>query len=248
MSADVLVLLHGFTGAPASWDAVRAALPEHIRVIAPALLGHGDPAFGAKTWEDEVDRVADVVRGARGHAHLVGYSMGGRVALGVLARHPGIATRATLIGAGPGLEDAGEREARRRDDDARARMIELEGVDAFVRAWEQEPIFATQRSLPREVRDRHRAIRLSHSAAGLAASLHTLGQGAMPSLWSELEHIDVPCTLLVGGEDVKLRAIAARMSERLPRARVELVPSAGHDVPLERPAELAQIFAREEAA
>lgn len=240
----LVVLLHGFTGAPSSWAEVIGALPRDARTIAPALLGHDDaPLAAARTWDDEIDRVAEIVRRERGPVHLVGYSMGGRVALGLLLRHPGIAARATLIGASPGIDDERDRDARRRDDEARARLIETEGVEAFVRAWEREPIFATQRALPDEVRARHREIRRSHSAAGLAASLRALGQGAMPSLWGSLDRLALPVTLVAGAEDARLRGVAMRMADRLPLARARVVPGAGHDVALERPRELAGIVA-----
>lgn len=243
------VLLHGFTGAPASWDAVSARLPAGARVIAPALRGHAGAPTEAASWDDEIERVLAIVRRAPGPVHLVGYSMGGRVALGMLAREPLVAARATLIGAGPGIADPIERAARAREDETRARALERDGVEAFVRAWEQEPIFASQRALPEEVRARHRAVRLSHSAVGLAANLRTLGQGVMPSLWGALDALSLPITLVTGSEDAKLRGVATRMSERLPRARLAVVRGAGHDVALERPRELAELLAahREEA-
>ena len=110
-----LVLLHGFTGAPASWDGVRRSLDDAIPVLAPALLGHdgtaGSPAI--RSFDDEVDRLAGAVRGAGLEgAHLAGYSLGGRVALGLLVRHPGRFAAATLIGAHPGLQDPADRAER----------------------------------------------------------------------------------------------------------------------------------------
>ncbi|MEO0326907.1 MAG: alpha/beta fold hydrolase, partial [Myxococcota bacterium] len=59
-TAPGLLLLHGFTGGPESWDRVRQALPRDLRVAAPALLGHG-PGGGDVSAEDfdaEVDRLA----------------------------------------------------------------------------------------------------------------------------------------------------------------------------------------------
>lgn len=235
-----LVLLHGFTGAPASWSPIIDRLRDVV-VSMPALLGHADAPADARTWHEEIDRVAALVD-ARAPAHVVGYSMGGRVALSLALRHPSLVRRLTLVGAGPGIEDAREREARRDADEHRARALEQHGLEAFVRAWEDEPIFATQRHLAEDVRARQRAIRLSHRAEGLAASLRVLGQGAMPSLWGELERLDVPVQLVVGSEDAKLRGIAARMLERLPHATLRVVGGAGHDVGLERPDSLAALL------
>ena len=99
-----LVLVHGFTGSPTSWEAVVARLPSDWTVIAPALVGHrggpvGDPGRG---FEAEVDRLAEWVRARTSEpSHLVGYSLGARLGLGMLVRHPAQFARATLIGTNP---------------------------------------------------------------------------------------------------------------------------------------------------
>ncbi|AKF11439.1 alpha/beta fold hydrolase [Sandaracinus amylolyticus] len=233
------VFLHGFTGSPASWAPVLAHVPD---ADALALLGHAGSTSTARTWDEEIERLAASITG---RVHLVGYSLGGRIALAVALRRPEVIAQLTLIGASPGIEDDVERAARREADEARARMLEREGLDAFVDAWEREPIFATQQTLSPEVRAAHRRIRLAQRAGGLATSLRVLGQGAMPSLWPELATLDVPTRLVVGSEDAKLRAIATRMLERLPRATLHVVGGAGHDVGLERPDALAAILLQE---
>lgn len=240
-----LVLLHGFTGAPASFDDVVARLGESD-LATPALLGHAGAPTSARSWDEEIDRVASLLASRRARpAHVVGYSMGGRVALSLALRHPGLVHRLTLIGASPGIEDASERDARREADEQRARVLETEGLEAFVRGWEDQPIFATQRQLPEPVRARHRAIRLSHAAGGLAASLRVLGQGAMPSLWGSLDALEIPVQLVVGAEDPKLRGTALRMLEHLRDATLHLAAGAGHDVVLERPDVLSALLRRD---
>ncbi|MBC7171647.1 MAG: alpha/beta fold hydrolase, partial [Polyangiaceae bacterium] len=115
---SALVLLHGFTGAPESFDAVRAHLPSGIVVHAPACLGHADARdVSVASFEDEVDRLASSIAAVTTPPRvLAGYSMGGRLALGLLARHSGLFEHAVIVSAHPGLEDASAREARRRDD------------------------------------------------------------------------------------------------------------------------------------
>jgi len=99
------VLIHGFAGSPASWDAVVERLPEDWSVLRPALAGH-DPLAGwpqeVRSFEDEVDRLAHEI-GPGPPSLLCGYSLGGRLALGLLARHPGRFAAALVIGAHPGL-------------------------------------------------------------------------------------------------------------------------------------------------
>jgi 2-succinyl-6-hydroxy-2,4-cyclohexadiene-1-carboxylate synthase len=236
---EAFLLLHGFTGAPSSWDEVVRLLPRDVRVLRPALLGHGGPHTTG--FDAEVDRIAAIVRAERlERAHVVGYSLGARIAIGLAARHPELAARATWISASPGMP--GDR-ARIAADEARAVLLEQQGTAAFVDAWEREPTFATQHALPPEIRAAHRARRLAHDPRGLAASLRTLGQGAMPAY--DLASIGIPVTLVVGSEDGKARGHALRMVESLPRARTVVVRGAGHDVVLERPAEVAALLSRE---
>jgi 2-succinyl-6-hydroxy-2,4-cyclohexadiene-1-carboxylate synthase len=244
-----LVLLHGFTGSPDSWAEVRAHL-DPDDAIAPALLGHdgtpGGPAV--RTFGDEVDRLAGLIQehwpdpSRPTGAHLAGYSMGGRVALGLLVRHPHLFRSATLIGASPGLSDPAEREARARRDEEWARLLESDGLDPFVAAWEELPLFATQDRAPAAGLDAQRRIRLAHDPRGLARSLRVTGLAAMPDHRPALPRLDIPVRVVVGAEDEKFRALGQEMVALLPRGELRAIPGAGHNVVLERPDEVARLL------
>lgn len=259
-----LVLLHGFTGSPESWTAVRRILREpgsqarehptptsrtsargRDPAYAPALIGHdgtaGPPEIGS--FHDEVDRLAMAIdhRGLAG-AHLAGYSMGGRLALGLLVRHPTLFRSATLIGTSPGLSDPADRAARAARDEEWARLLDEEGLNTFVAAWEALPLFGTQADLPRDVVDRQRRIRESHDPRGLARSLRVAGLARMPDYRPFLDAIHVPVRLVVGARDVKFRTLAEAMAERLTTMPLTVVPDAGHNVVLEKPAEVAALL------
>ena len=167
---------------------------------------------------------------------LVGYSMGGRIALYAALALPAIVERLVLIGASPGLADAAERERRRRDDEALADRIEAIGVTAFAEEWGAQPLFAGQD--PRVAAAAH-ADRLRNTPDGLAAALRGLGTGVMTPLWGRLGELAMPVTLVAGERDAKFREIAERMAAALPAARLEVVPGAGHAVQLERPQAVA---------
>lgn len=244
-----LVLLHGFTGGPGSWDAVRRLLgPDEAlfrRVLAPPLLGHdGTPGSDTvRTFDDEVDRLAGSIRASGvDRPHLVGYSMGGRVALGLLVRHPDRFRGATLIGASPGLADAAEREARRQRDEAWARLLETEGLDTFVAAWGALPLFETQGRADAGALARQDRIRRAHDPLGLARSLRVVGLAAMPDYRGALGDIDVPVRVVVGAEDLKFRALGQEMVEALRHGELHPIPETGHNVVLERPAELERLL------
>jgi 1,4-dihydroxy-2-naphthoate octaprenyltransferase len=232
-----LVLLHGFAARGVMWEPVTRALPPGVPVFAPDLLGHGPMPVPARVvpFEAEVDRLAAAVA-ARGPGprHLVGYSLGARVALGLLLRHPALFSRATLIGLAPGLSgDA--RTQRVAEDESLARILETEGLEAFIHVWENKPLFASQAHLPAAVLERQRAMRSSHLADGLATALRSMGTAAMPDYTSRLSEVTVPVTVVVGDGDTKFRAIAEEVCARFPVARLEMIPGCGHNPVLEAP-------------
>ncbi len=234
------VLIHGFSGSPASWRRVASSIEGAI--LAPAVCGHGvEPA--AATFDAEVDRLAQVIRCA-GPAprFLAGYSLGGRLALGLLVRHPDLFCGAALIGANPGIGDEGARAARRHGDECWARRIEQDGLVAFDRDWSAQPLFLSQRGVASEALAEQRRIRLSHDPYALAAAMRVLGLGAMPDCRPALPCVVLPVDLIVGSLDRKFVGLAREMAEKLPDAAVRIVDGAGHNVPLEAPVELTRLL------
>lgn len=230
----IAVALHGFTGRPGHWRGI-------IGAAEPALSGHAAdrPVPAGWHFDEEVTRVAVEIAALGEPVHLLGYSMGARVALAVAARQP--VARLTLVGVNPGLEEPAARAARRARDEVWCALLEERGIEAFARAWEDQPMWASQAALPAEVRERQRAERMAHDPRQLAAALRALGLGAMPPLWSALGDVRAPVDLVAGALDPTYAAIAQRMAARLPQARVTLVDGAGHNVLIERPAALAAI-------
>lgn len=231
-----LLLLHGFTGAPAVWDDLLDHLPG-ATAFRPALGGHAGPGGPRTRWSEEVDRLlALLTENALENVHVVGYSMGGRLAYGLLARRSPRITRATLIGAHPGLENDAERADRRRADHAWIERLD-EGLPAFVDAWSARPMWESQAKVDPARRETRRAIRLAHDPAGLAHAMAAYGLASMPP--AQPESIDLPVTLVAGALDDKYRALAERLRPRFPNARVDVIAGSGHDVTLEAPGALA---------
>ncbi|MDR5682987.1 MAG: 2-succinyl-6-hydroxy-2,4-cyclohexadiene-1-carboxylate synthase [Armatimonadota bacterium] len=239
-SGAPLVLLHGFAGTAQTWVPHTAALAKRCRVIAPDLLGHGDSDapddFGRYAIEEvSADLVALLDRLRIDRAVVVGYSMGGRIALNVAIGFPDRVSALVLESASPGIADAAHRRRRAAQDAALAEHIERDGVEAFVDFWERQPIFASQARLPPGVRTALRRQRLRNGAHGLANCLRGLGQGVQPPLWHRMAEVTAPTLLLAGALDADYVAIAERMHDAIRGSQLAIVPDAGHAVHLERP-------------
>ena len=235
-----LFLLHGFTGRGEGWADLAAPLVDAgYRVIAPDLPGHGgnlsgdDGEYG---MEAAAQALADLIdHECGGIVHLLGYSMGGRLALYFALAFPEKVRSLVLESASPGLATEAERIARRAADDALAARIEAEGIPAFVEFWESLALWQSQVRLAEDVRQGLRQNRLQNNASGLAHSLREMGTGVQPSLWGRLPDVTIPTLLLAGAEDGKFAAINRQMAGLMPNTRLVVVPEAGHTVHLEQP-------------
>jgi 2-succinyl-6-hydroxy-2,4-cyclohexadiene-1-carboxylate synthase len=173
---------------------------------------------------------------------VVGYSLGGRVALGMIAAEPQRFRSATIISAHPGLDDPEERTRRAAVDDAWARCLRTDGIASFVRAWESQPLFSTQARLPTDLLARQRRRRLRQSPEGLAQSLEQHGLGRMPSLWDSVSSFPGDLTWIAGTEDSKFLGIAREVTRRRPATRLQALPGVGHNPLLECPESLAALW------
>lgn len=235
-SGPRVVLLHGFTQTSRSWSGVAPRLAHRYEVLSVDAPGHGASAeLDADLWG-----AGDLLVEAGGAATYVGYSMGARIALHAALAHPESVRRLVLIGATPGMRSDAERSARRAGDEELAAFLEREGLEAFLERWLANPLFAHL--------DRSAALvddRLRNTVEGLARSLRHTGTGQQDDLWPRLADLQMPVLLVAGSLDTKFASIAGQMASAIgPNAERVLIPSAGHAVHLERPAEFAEVLLR----
>lgn len=239
-----VVFLHGFTWDGASWEPVAQALCDSYFCVAPDLPGHGATSWPEPTTQGSFDRVVESLAAALrlldlASPRLVGYSMGGRLALclALMAALP--IERLVLVGASAGLASDAERRQRAVADAELADYLVDQGMTAFLDRWMALPLFSTFRALDPALLMRLNSGRATQDPRGLAASLHVMGTGSQPCVMEALGDLDMPTLLVVGDQDAKFGAIATEMLARLPQGRLEALPACGHSVPFERPAELA---------
>ncbi|MDQ5852497.1 MAG: 2-succinyl-6-hydroxy-2,4-cyclohexadiene-1-carboxylate synthase [Chloroflexota bacterium] len=230
-----VLFVHGFMGSSEDWQDTIATLDGRYRCLAVDLPGHGDSVGllpEAYTTEGAVRVVLDLLDELDiGHPAVVGYSMGGRLALYLALRHPERCAGLFLESASPGIEGALERQARREADEGRARRLEKD-FETFVAEWYRQPLFASlagREGLVEKVIEARRR----NNPMELARSLRGMGTGCQPSLWGELDALGAPTLAVAGALDEKYARISRRMAELSPRLQTTLVPGAGHNVRLE---------------
>lgn len=233
-----LLMLHGFTGSGKNWEPLAQNL-SGVYCIAPDLLGHGrteapqDPDR-YKMEQAAVDLVDLLDMLGLASVDLLGYSMGGRLALYVALTYPERVRRLILESSSPGLAGEDERIGREQRDNALAERIEREGIPAFVDFWESLGLWESQKQLVPEKRAGLREQRLENRPLGLANSLRGMGTGVQPNLWPRLAELKMSVLLLTGEHDGKFIGIAQEMMAQLPDARHQIVPDAGHTVHFEQ--------------
>jgi 2-succinyl-6-hydroxy-2,4-cyclohexadiene-1-carboxylate synthase len=240
-----LLLLHGFTRDARDWQPILPCFDAY-RTVRVDLIGHGksdsppDPArySMAHAVDDllallhhlDIDRTA-----------LLGYSLGGRVALHFALEAPQLLWALVLESASPGIAIESERDARRRSDAALADSLLTDGLEPFVERWQAQPLFASQSDLPAAVLAEQRRQRLENNPAGLANSLRGMGAGAQDYLLPRLHEIQTPTLFLAGALDERYATLAPAMAAEVPGSEYRIIEHAGHTTHLEQPEIFTQL-------
>jgi 2-succinyl-6-hydroxy-2,4-cyclohexadiene-1-carboxylate synthase len=231
-----LLFLHGFMGINRDWSPVINQLSDQFHCIAVDLPGHGQSQFDDPALFS-MPAAAGMVIELLGYLEidavaLVGYSMGGRLALYLAVHFPEHFTSLILESASPGLRTAEERQTRQKWDASIAHKLETQPLPVFLDDWYAMPLFNTLRSHPNYGKVRQR--RLANDPTQLALSMRQMGTGSQPSLWDEWVDLAVPTLLLAGELDQKYVGISAEMHTLNPRAHRVIIPNAGHNTHFEQ--------------
>jgi len=199
----VITCLHGFLGSARDWDFLREA---GFNIETPPL--------------DAIPRRGDI---------LLGYSLGGRLALQALLAGAQYKS-AIFVSTGLGVEGDEARTARRAADEVWARRFETEDFSFVIAAWNAQPVLAGP-SLVRGPEDYE------------PRALREWSSGALPSAASRLHELAIPTLWIAGARDAKYVAEAVRAASLASNARSVIIDDAGHRVPWERRAEFLEACA-----
>ena len=225
-----MLFIPGFMQRGDAWRPVAELLPERYP---STLLDHREHSFEGRMREIfEHANAADA-------PVLVGYSLGGRLALRAALRQPDSFAGIVTVGSTAGIEEGPLRTARVEADEKLASWIEAMPIEDIVSLWERQPLFADQAE---SLVEAQRPGRLSHDPRSLALLLRTAGQGALDPVWHELPRLEAPLLAIAGARDDGYSAAAKRMAQAAPRARAAIVEDAGHAAHLQRPEEVARLI------
>ena len=224
-----IFMLHGFLGSGKDWRYFADKLVNRYTCYMPDLPGHGTTTAldnTPHTFEEIAGQLAEAVAHiSTGPIHLVGYSMGGRLALYLALRYPDLFNSAVIVSSSPGLRTKKERALRCESDDRLAERLN-DNFEGFLDEWYRMPLFKSLRNHPLfpEILERRR----ENDPVALAEALRQLSTGRQPSLWDKLTENKLPTGFFMGEKDTKYVEIARQMVNLCPDSKQFIFPGCGH--------------------
>ncbi|MEZ4702339.1 MAG: alpha/beta fold hydrolase [Rhodothermales bacterium] len=218
-------LIHGNLQTPDVWAP-----------IVPRLEATGLNVHLVDLWATLADSMADWARAFCADVrtndaprrYLLGYSLGGRLALHALLDAPDLWAGALLVSADIGIADAAQRARRRETDAAWARRFRDEPIEQVLADWNRQPVFGGRKAdfSLQNVRD------MTYLRELLVRMFHVYSKGTQRDLLPDLAAAALPATLwITGEEDAAFESIARRVAGEVPGASHLSIPDAAHRVP-----------------
>lgn len=233
-----LFLIHGFLGSPSDWQVTSQFLSSHF----PNLKIHTidlwkderfQPTSEFPTWAHKFCQYAEEIPGKK---LLMGYSLGGRLALHALKVLPRIWEQVICISTNTGFDDkwksheplTGEREKRWIADSEWAHLFHVGPWDQVVKSWNNQNVFSGSKAEPvRLEKDFDRNL--------LGLALTTWSQAVQENLKPVIREYSHKVSWFVGEEDERYCALAENLKRAVPLLEVQTIPEAGHRLFFDQP-------------
>lgn len=233
---QAIVFLHGFMGTAADWKEIASRFSDRFYCLLPDLVGHGETPLSDEisyaTWGSLLKEELST-KGIE-KTHLVGYSMGGRLALYFALTYPEMIEKLLLESANPGIDAEAERQGRAALDDKLAARLRCDGMSAFLEFWYNIPLFASLNEYP-ALKNGLIHKRADQNPENMARVLSELSPGRQPSLWARLTELKMPTLLIAGELDQKYCRITSQMRATILKSTRVTLPRCGHNTHRENP-------------
>jgi 2-succinyl-6-hydroxy-2,4-cyclohexadiene-1-carboxylate synthase len=222
------IAIHGYLGASKDFDQLLP--PASARRI--LALFDGDALRSGETKEEWLSRISASLQNEPRPRALIGYSLGGRIALELFAMAPEEYERVVILSAHPGLSSEDERRAREKSDAAWAAKFREMDELALLEEWNAQPVFAGSaplESLPRCPRD------------VLARTLTEFSLGRQADFSPLIGEHCCKFTWVVGELDQKFLSVARSLKTKYPALDLLVVPARGHRLLVDPPRDLRRV-------
>jgi 2-succinyl-6-hydroxy-2,4-cyclohexadiene-1-carboxylate synthase len=222
----MLWCLHGFLGRGTDWDDVRASWPGDVPPLrCPNLFAAMGPE---ETLEEFGARFAADVAAEDPAPVLLGYSLGGRLALHALLARPAMWRGAVMVSTHLGLPEPGARHERRASDAAWAERFRAQLWASLLEEWNAREVFRGRaQSLPRP--------EAAYDRNALAHALEAWSLGSQTHLLPRLASLPMPILWIAGAEDDRYVAQGELAAAHGKAVVLRVAPRAAHRVPWEAP-------------
>lgn len=248
----MIIALHGFLGLSSDWTAFDGAFTNRAGLVQtlrkwdlysdlPEQPPQG-PESPLRTWAREF--CARLRSGARRFAHetqpkpiLMGYSLGGRLALHALLEDASLFSAAVIVAAHPGLTSPDLKLQRRMNDARWAERFRHEEWSALMGAWGEQEVFRNPD--PDDGAIALRRLEVDFNRTQLARAMLAWSLSEQDDLRLELADLRLPVLWVTGQQDRRFSSVIGDMMMDLvdsPAHRWAQVPHAGHRVPWDNPA------------
>lgn len=217
--------IHGFMGTSNDLEFLYSTLTDlDIEPIALTLPFHSN---GPTSFHNLEDYLSDLIKKIHPdkRSTLIGYSMGGRVALMLLKRAPHLFSSAIILSAHPGIEDEQLRKSRKEaDQDLLSSVKDRESYLNFLTKWYSNPIWGLQ---DREELKK-RIIKEKIYNPNYQNALSLLSVGNMPPLYDFLATTRTPILYVAGEFDQKYLEVGNRLKRENPKSEICVQEGIGH--------------------
>jgi 2-succinyl-6-hydroxy-2,4-cyclohexadiene-1-carboxylate synthase len=243
---DYILLIHGYMGCSEDWLPVIEQMPKKYNYVTLDIVGHGKSDAPVNPSYYNVDSITAQIKFIKDYLtpnkiFLLGYSMGGRIALSYTVAYPEDVKGLILESASAGIKNDDERQKRYEDDLKLVEFIETHTLEEFIEMWSDQELFNTQRRFSNDKLKKLRKTKASGSKIGYANSLKGFSTGIMPPVHDKLKMIPMKIVLITGDLDTKFTGINARLAKRFFKAKHKIVKNSGHNTHLEEPKRFIEI-------
>lgn len=241
-----ILFIHGFANDSSDWNDSLTYFSTDFNLITIDLPGFGKSSVPIETkFYNEsfllkiIDTLINVLEINK--LILIGYSMGGRLALSFTHKSQDKIEALILESTSPGIDSTEEREIRRNSDLELADFINKSSIEEFITYWKNQPLFHSQNQLPKMKKDELAERMKSLNKLGLINSLKAFGTGVMESKWNFICELTVPTLLITGSLDNKFTSINMEMNKLIKNSVHHTIAEVGHNVHIEKPKEFVNL-------